>query len=180
MKFFFQALALVALSTSGAVADVEPAGEDQSILSQTFGESLGTIFTDTTFATDGQIVHAITIRSGVDVNGVGIDVTSKFGHRITQYHGGNIGTSKTLTLNSGERFQCLEAHWGTYHDHTRIMYIKITTTSGRVLEGGTRTAKIGKICAPNDFQLGGFIGYAGVELNEVGVVWTNNKITGPQ
>ncbi|KAG6623027.1 uncharacterized protein IUM83_12377 [Phytophthora cinnamomi] len=176
MKFFFQALAMVALLTSGAAADGS-SGDGQSegiILSQTFGERLGTEFTDVTFTTPREIVHSITIRSGVDVNGVGIDASPNRGPRVNTFHGGNIGTPKTLTLNSGERFNCLEAHWGTYHDHTRIMYIKITTTSGRVLEGGTRTAKTGKICAPTGFQLGGFIGYAGVELNEVGVVWTSN------
>ncbi|KAG6623140.1 uncharacterized protein IUM83_12369 [Phytophthora cinnamomi] len=171
MKFFFQAVAAAAmLLTSGT-----DAGWERYRLSEKFGEPHGTFFSDTNFAIAGQSVQSITIRTGERVNGVGIDVTSPDGKtRNNPFHGGNGGNPKTLTLKSGERFQCLEAHWGKYHGRTRIRYIKITTTSDRSIDGGTPTTQTGKVCAPDGFQLGGFEGSSGVELDQVGAVWTMN------
>ncbi|KAG6613084.1 uncharacterized protein IUM83_11904 [Phytophthora cinnamomi] len=168
MKFFFQAVAAaVMLLASGTDAELYR-------LSEKFGEPHGTSFSDAGFAIAGQTVRSVTIRTGERVNGVGIDVTRPDGERTNLFHGGSGGYPKTLALNSGERFLCLEAHSGKYHGRTRIRYIKITTTSGRSIDGGTPTTKIGKVCAPDGFQLGGFAGSSGVELDQVGAVWVMN------
>ncbi|KAG6611468.1 uncharacterized protein IUM83_15673 [Phytophthora cinnamomi] len=162
MKFFSQTVAAaVMLLASGSDAAWE-----RYRLSDKFGEPHGTFFTDSTFATAGQSVHSVTIRTGERVNGVGIDVTSPDGNKNNPFHGGNGGNPQTLTLNSGERFKCLEAHWGKYKSRTRIFYIKISTTSGRSIAGGTTTTKNGTVCAPDGFQLGGFAGSSGVELDQ--------------
>ncbi|KAG6623144.1 uncharacterized protein IUM83_12363 [Phytophthora cinnamomi] len=169
MKFFFQAVAAVGIllaSGTDAVWEIYR-------LSETFGEPHGTFFSDTSFAIAGQSVHSVTIRTGERVNGVGIDVTGPKGNN-NPFHGGNGGNPQTLTLNSGERFECLEAHWGKHEGRTRIFYIKISTTSGRSIGGGTPTTKTGTVCAPPGYQLGGFGGSSGVELDQVGAVWTMN------
>ncbi|KAG6619083.1 uncharacterized protein IUM83_19492 [Phytophthora cinnamomi] len=171
MKFFSQTVAAaVMLLASGTDAAWE-----RYRLSNKFGEPHGTFFSDTSFAIAGQSVHSVTIRTGERVNGVGIDVTNPDGKtRSNPFHGGNGGNPQTLTLNPGERFQCLEAHWGKYHDRTRIRYIKISTSTGRSIAGGTPTTQTGTVCAPDGFQLGGFEGSADVELDQVGAVWTMN------
>ncbi|KAG6580233.1 ABC transporter ABCA1 lipid exporter family [Phytophthora cinnamomi] len=170
MKFFFHiAAAAVMLLTSDT-----DASWGIYELSEKFGEPHGTYFSDTTFAIARQSVHSVTIRTGERVNGVGIDVTSPDGKRNNPFHGGNGGSPQTLTLNSGERFQCLEAHWGKYKGRTRIFYIKISTTGGRSIAGGTPTIRVRTVCAPAGFQLGGFSGSSGKELDQVGAVWTMN------
>ncbi|KAG6590773.1 uncharacterized protein IUM83_19560 [Phytophthora cinnamomi] len=171
MKFFFQvAVAVVMLLASGTDASSEIYR-----LSEKFGDPYGTYFSDMLgVATPGQSVHSVTIRTGRRVDGVGIDVTSLYGKRINSFHGGNGGNPQTLTLNSGERFQCLEAHWEQYRGKMRIFYIKISTTSGRSIAGGTPTTKTGTVCAPDGYQLGGFAGSSGKELDQVGAVWIVN------
>ncbi|KAG6594050.1 uncharacterized protein IUM83_19942 [Phytophthora cinnamomi] len=147
MKFFFQAVAAaVMLLASGTDAELYR-------LSEKFGEPHGTSFSDAGFAIAGQTTGR---------------------ERTNLFHGGSGGYPKTLGLNSGERFLCLEAHSGKYHGRTRIRYIKITTSSGRSIDGGTPTTKIGKVCAPDGFQLGGFAGSSGDELDQVGAVWVMN------
>ncbi|KAG6612981.1 uncharacterized protein IUM83_11912 [Phytophthora cinnamomi] len=109
MKFFFQAVAAaVMLLASGTDAELYR-------LSEKFGEPHGTSFSDAGFAIAGQTVRSVTIRTGERVNGVGIDVTRPDGERTNLFHGGSGGYPKTLGLNSGERFLCLEAHSGKYH-----------------------------------------------------------------
>ncbi|EGZ08987.1 hypothetical protein PHYSODRAFT_524035, partial [Phytophthora sojae] len=109
------------------------------------------------------------------VNGVEIDVTPPGGKRTSAYHGGNGGNPQTLTLKTGERIKCVEAHWGKYHGRTRIRFIKVTTTMDRWIQGGTSAPDAaGTDCAPDDYQLGGWHGSSGVELDQVGAVWTGN------
>ncbi|EGZ21232.1 hypothetical protein PHYSODRAFT_490875 [Phytophthora sojae] len=143
-------------------------------LGKQYGEPHGTFFTDEQLVIPGVHVHGATIRTGERVNGVGIDITPSGGQRTTTYHRGDGGKAQTLTLNSGERFKCVEAHC-KYHGRTRVRFINVTTTTGRWVAGGTPAPDAaGKDCAPDGFQLGGWYGSSGVELDQVGAVWTNN------
>ncbi|KAG6606611.1 uncharacterized protein IUM83_19040 [Phytophthora cinnamomi] len=171
MKLLSQVLAAVALmATSGTAEDYEA-----TKLSEKFGEPHGDLFSDEDIVGYGQTELSITIRTGERVNGVGMNGTNLWGTQFYLYHGGDGGDLKSLTPNPGERFQCLEAHWGAYHGRTRIRYIRVNTTTGRELEGGTPTTRTGTTCAPDGFQLGGFYGSSGVELDQIGAIWVNNK-----
>jgi hypothetical protein len=113
------------------------------------------------------------VQAGERVNGIGIDVTSPTGQKSTLFHGGHGGNPSTLLLGSGEYITGIEAHWGEKGDHTRIKYIKFTTSSGNVIQGGNPTKDIGTDTAPANYQLGGFVGTSGGEPDSVGAIWTS-------
>ncbi|EGZ21208.1 hypothetical protein PHYSODRAFT_313515 [Phytophthora sojae] len=48
-------------------------------------------------------------------------------------------------------------------------------TPNNTVSGGTRTTKIGKDTAPEGYQLGGFVGTCGTEVDSVGAIWTRIK-----
>ncbi|GMF49651.1 unnamed protein product [Phytophthora lilii] len=70
----------------------------------------------------------------------------------------------------------MEAHWGEKDDHTRIKYIKFTTSKGNTIEGGNPNKRMKGVAtagAPMGYQLGGFFGRSGGELDSVGASWTS-------
>ncbi|OWZ23979.1 hypothetical protein PHMEG_0001064 [Phytophthora megakarya] len=67
----------------------------------------------------------------------------------------------------------MEAHSGKHNDRTRIKYIKFVTNKGNIMEGGTKTDKIGSETAREGYQLSGFVGRSGDELDMVGAIWTS-------
>ncbi|GMF37252.1 unnamed protein product [Phytophthora lilii] len=89
------------------------------------------------------------------------------------------GSPNTLTLGDGEYITGMEAHYGEKDDHTRIKYIKFTTNKGNTVEGGNPDKKMKGAetdSAPMGYQLGGFFGRCGNELDSVGAIWTSNQM----
>ncbi|GMF55367.1 unnamed protein product [Phytophthora fragariaefolia] len=146
-------------------------------LSEIFGGPHGEKYSDLSLVKPGQIVKSITIRTGERVNGVGLQFADPQGVTTDLYHGVGGGDSNTLTLGDGEHVIGIEAHWGEYHSHTRVRYIKFTTNANNMIEGGTKTTKIGTDTASDGFQLGGFQGTFGKELDSVGAIWTRINAT---
>ncbi|EGZ21222.1 hypothetical protein PHYSODRAFT_491221 [Phytophthora sojae] len=166
MKFLLQALAMAALVATGA-AELP----DGVVLSQTYGGPHGNKYSDVDIVKPGQVVKSITIRTGQRVNGVGIQIEGQ----EPLYHGGRGGDSNTLTLGKDEHVTSMEAHWDEQHSHTRIFFINFTTNAYNSIAGGTPMtdpALIGKTTAGKGYQLGGFDGYAGKELDSVAALWT--------
>ncbi|KAF4039660.1 Jacalin-like lectin domain [Phytophthora infestans] len=158
MKFIFQALAAMAFMAGGA-AELQSGVQ----LGETFGGPHGDKYSDVSLVSPGQTVTSITIRSS--------------DRETTLYHGGDGGDKNTLTLGQNEHITGIEAHWGKYYRHTRIMYIKFTTDAGHTIYGGTPSDQIGKDDAPDGYQLGGLAGFCGNEIDSVGAVWTSIKPT---
>ncbi|OWZ19813.1 hypothetical protein PHMEG_0005868 [Phytophthora megakarya] len=171
MKFFYQILAAAAVvATSVTALDLGIA------LGETFGGPHGDKYSDLDLVDAGEEVHSITVRSADRVDQVSLDITDAAGQQSTLKHGGDGGDKDTYNLGEGEHITGIEVHWGKYYRKTRIMYIKFTTNTGGSIEGGTpqdNTDKIGKETAPEGFQLGGFTGFAGNELDSVGAIWTS-------
>ncbi|KAG1708949.1 hypothetical protein DVH05_022580 [Phytophthora capsici] len=163
-----QLFATTLLAATGAAAL-----ENGVLLSETFGGPHGTKYSDLDVTSPGQTVQAITIRSGERVNAVSLDITDPSGQKTNLYHGGGGGDQNTLTLGAGEYITGIEAHWGEKDSHTRIKYIQFTTSAGNSISGGRPTQDIGKDTAPAGFQLGGFVGTCGKELDSVGAIWTS-------
>ncbi|RLN56811.1 hypothetical protein BBJ29_005524 [Phytophthora kernoviae] len=115
-------------------------------------------------------VKSITIRSGSRVDAVSLAVSAPTA--MTFSHGGSGGTAKTLTLSSGEYITSVEAHWGKYNSHTRIFYLKFTTSLGNTLSGGTTTDNSATMYASDGFQLSAFHGRDGDEIDALGGIWT--------
>lgn len=115
-------------------------------------------------------MNSITLRSGSRVDAVSLTISAPTA--TTFSHGGTGGTAKTLTLSSGEYITSIEAHWGKYNSHTRIFYLKFTTSLGNTLSGGATTEDKATLYASDGYQLSGFHGRDGDAIDALGAVWT--------
>ncbi|POM58926.1 Hypothetical protein PHPALM_36357 [Phytophthora palmivora] len=138
-----------------------------------FGGPHGNEFTDLDMVKSGQKVVSVSIRSHERVDAVALDIVLPTGEKNTLYHGGNGGQMNTTALAEGEHIITMEAHWGKQKGHTRIKYIKFTTTKGNVIQGGRPTGSIGVDNADAGYQLGGFYGRSGDEVDKLGAIWTS-------
>ncbi|OWZ00549.1 hypothetical protein PHMEG_00028231 [Phytophthora megakarya] len=142
-----------------------------------FGGDHGDAFSDVTMVESGQKVLSINLRANERVDAVILTVVSptdevKGSTDLT--HGGHGGDLKTpLVLTEGEYITTMEAHSGKHKSRTRIKYIKFTTNKGNFIEGGTKTDEIGTDTAKEGYQLSGFVGRSGDELDMVGAIWTS-------
>ncbi|GMF38933.1 unnamed protein product [Phytophthora lilii] len=139
-------------------------------LSNAVGGPHGTHFTDVGLAAAGQTVSAVTIRAGDRVDGVTLVVSDPT--ESTLAHGGTGGTPNELALESGEYITTMEAHWGKKNDRTRIFYLKLGTNNGRSVGGGTQTHSSAIVTAPEGFQVSGFHGRSGENIDALGAVFT--------
>ncbi|KUF91720.1 hypothetical protein AM588_10004549 [Phytophthora nicotianae] len=145
--------------------------EDSVQLSESFGGPHGNEFSDKAGATSGQTVASLTIRAGERVDGVILDITAPVA--MTFNHGGGGGNPNTLTLGPGEYITSMEAHWGEKKGHTRIFYLRFETSAGNSVAGGSWTDNRATVKAPEGFQLGGFFGRDGDEIDLLGAIWTS-------
>ncbi|GMF22928.1 unnamed protein product [Phytophthora lilii] len=140
-------------------------------LSQTFGGPHGNEFSDQSAAVSGQTITSLTVRGAARIDGLTLEVSAPTKQTFT--HGGTGGDPYTLTLGPGEHITSMEAHWGQKGDHTRIFYLSFGTSAGKTVSAGTQTDEKGSVTAPEGYQLGGFFGRDGDEIDLLGVVWTS-------
>ncbi|KAG3098417.1 hypothetical protein PI125_g15337 [Phytophthora idaei] len=138
-------------------------------LSESFGGPHGTEFSDEASVVVGQTVGSITIRAGERVDGISLEVTGP--KAATFSHGGTGGSGNTLTFAAGERITSMEAHWGKKSGRTRIFYLSFGTSAGNSVSGGSMTEDKNSVTAPEGFQLGGFFGRDGDEIDSLGAIW---------
>ncbi|KAG3119636.1 hypothetical protein PI125_g1882 [Phytophthora idaei] len=144
--------------------------DDDILLSELFGGPHGTAFSDVNTLVLGQTAGGVTIRSGERVDAVTLHVTEPA--EVYMVHGGTGGTDKTLVLGTGEYINSIEAHWDKKHDHTRVFYLNLGTNLGNSITGGTETDNKGSATAPDGYQLSGFFGRSGDEIDQIGTTWT--------
>ncbi|KUL28942.1 endonuclease [Actinoplanes awajinensis subsp. mycoplanecinus] len=128
--------------------------------SEQFGGPHGDYFNDVERAAAATTVG---LRAGSRVDAVSLGALS---------HGGTGGTATALTLGSGEYVTGLYLCRGVYNSRTRIFYARFTTSLGRTLAGGSTTSDCVTRTAPAGWQIAGFHGRAGAELDKVGVIYT--------
>ncbi|RLN57165.1 hypothetical protein BBJ29_009894 [Phytophthora kernoviae] len=133
------------------------------------------VFTDEASTSPGQIVNTITIRAGERVDGLAMQITTAAGGTMTFTHGGMGGDENSLTLGEGEYITSMEAHWAEKNSHTRIFYLSFGTSAGNTVSGGGQTENVGKVTAPEGYQLSGFHGQDGNEIDLLGAIWTSIK-----
>ncbi|OWY98082.1 hypothetical protein PHMEG_00031245 [Phytophthora megakarya] len=139
-----------------------------------FGGNYGHPFSDEKMVKSGQKVLSINLRAGERVDAVMLNIVKPTGGEGPLIHGGIGGDlKKPLALAEGEYIISMEAHNGEHKGHTRIKYIKFTTNKGNFIEGGTKTDEIGLDTAKEGYQLSGFVGRSGDELDLVGAIWTS-------
>lgn len=87
-------------------------------------------------------------------------------------HGGTGGALSSLSLGSGEYVTSAQLCQGQKNGHTRIFSAKFTTNLGRSLSGGTTTSDCVTRTVPSGWQIAGFHGRAGDEIDKLGFVYT--------
>ncbi|MEU2779605.1 jacalin-like lectin [Streptomyces sp. NPDC007162] len=137
-------------------------------LSDQFGGPHGDYYQDIDKVAAGARATTISLRSGSRVDQVGITLSD--GTALT--HGGTGGTASSLTLGSNEYVTTANLCEGKYNNTTRIFYAKFTTNLGRTLAGGATTSDCVTRTAPSGWQIAGFHGRSGDELDKVGFIYT--------
>ncbi|GMF18139.1 unnamed protein product [Phytophthora lilii] len=135
-------------------------------LSNTFGGPHDTRFTDIALAAAGQTVALSLCMSE------SVAMVWSFKSTLLQRQQGSGGTYETLNLAAGEYITSMEVHWGKKSGHTRVFYLNFVTSAGISVSGGTMTDDKATVQAPEGFQLSGFHGRSGDEINALGAIFT--------
>ncbi|HNW49684.1 MAG TPA: jacalin-like lectin [Prolixibacteraceae bacterium] len=136
-------------------------------MSDQFGGPHGTSFNDVNNIPSSPTVTNIGIRSGSRVDQVNLTLSNG----TTFTHGGTGGTAYSLALNSGEYIKSVKMCSGQKSGHTRVFYIKFTTSSGRTLSGGSTTSSTVTYTAPTGWKIVGFHGRSDTEMDKIGVIY---------
>ena len=137
-------------------------------LSEQYGGPHGDYFTDVATVPAAARARTFSLRSGSRVDQVGVTLAN--GTTLT--HGGTGGTAASLTLGTGEYVTTATLCQGKYSNTTRIFSARFTTNLGRVLAGGSTTGDCVTRTAPDGWQIAGFHGRTGDEVDKLGFVYT--------
>ncbi|KAF4142197.1 Jacalin-like lectin domain [Phytophthora infestans] len=170
---------------SGVAQVAPPAGteapgmsvKDSIVLSESFGGPHGRDFSDKNYVNSGQTVSQVSIYAGKRLDGISLDISAPKTQTFT--HGGTGGDRKVLKLGDKEYITSMEVHWGKKDDHTRIFYVNFVTSAGNSLSGGSMTDDKSTVTAPKGFQLAGFFGKDGKEIDTLGAVWASIDLVTP-
>ncbi|KAJ1569475.1 hypothetical protein HK405_004173, partial [Cladochytrium tenue] len=110
--------------------------------------------------------HVLSFRGGSRLDSVGITLNS--GQTFT--HGGTGGTLVSMTLAYNEYWTAATLCQGQYNSHTRNFYISATTSAGRTLTAGASTSDCYTYTAPSGFQIVGYYGQDGDEMDQLGFI----------
>jgi hypothetical protein len=109
----------------------------------------------------------LSFRGGSRLDSVGLTLTS--GTTLT--HGGTGGTAASLTLGSSEYWVTAKLCQGQKSGQTRNFYILATTSLGRTLAAGTSTSDCATFSAPSGWQIVGFMGQDGDEMDQLAFIY---------
>ncbi|MEU1317182.1 jacalin-like lectin [Streptomyces tibetensis] len=137
-------------------------------LSDQFGGPHGDYYNDIDAVPAGARPVSLSLRGGTRVDGVGLTL----GDGKVVSHGGTGGTVSTLNLGSGEFLSSAQLCRGEKDGRTRIFSATFTTNLGRSLSGGTTTSDCVTRTAPAGWQIAGFHGRAGAEIDKLGFIYT--------
>jgi len=144
-------------------------------LSDQWGGPHGVNFNDLALLSSNPVVGTLSIRTGARVDQVGVTLTN--GYVLS--HGGTGGTLRTLALGSSEYLRSLQVCSGSYNGQTRIFSVRFTTSTNRVLSGGTTTSTCTTYTAPTNWQIVGFHGRSGANVDKLGVIYAPRQSGSP-
>jgi len=136
--------------------------------SEQFGGPHGDYFNDINSVPSGARATVISLRAGSRVDRLGVTLSNG----TSLGHGGTGGTAASLTLGSTEYVTTAYLCRAEYSGHTRIFYAKFTTNLGRTLAGGSTTSDCTTRTAPAGWQIAGFHGRSGDEVDKIGFIYT--------
>ncbi|OQR59458.1 endonuclease [Streptomyces maremycinicus] len=132
-----------------------------------FGGPHGTAFNDADDLPAAPSPRTLTLRGGARLDALALALDG--GTTLT--HGGTGGTAASLTLATGEHLTSLKLTQGQRDGRTRIFSAAFTTDKGRALSSGTATTDATTFTAPSGWQIVGFTGRAGDEVDKLGVLY---------
>uniref|UniRef100_M4B434 Jacalin-type lectin domain-containing protein n=1 Tax=Hyaloperonospora arabidopsidis (strain Emoy2) TaxID=559515 RepID=M4B434_HYAAE len=154
------------------------ASDEPVQLSESFGGlQNGTEFSDQATVVAGQTIGSITIRANKRVDSVSLEVLSP--SVVTFIHGGCGGMDHVLKLGEREQITSMEVHWGEKNGGKRIFYLSFGTSAGNTISAGSKTPDMQTVTAPEGFQLGGFFGRCGDEIDMLGAIWSRISADAP-
>ncbi|MFI8089781.1 jacalin-like lectin [Streptomyces sp. NPDC086080] len=137
-------------------------------LSDQFGGPHGTYFNDIDSVPASARATTLTLRAGSRVDRMGITLSNG----TTLSHGGSGGTASSLTLGTTEYLTTAYLCQAEKDGHTRIFHTRFTTNLGRTLAGGSPTSDCVTRTAPPGWQITGFHGRSGDEIDKIGFIYT--------
>lgn len=161
-------------STGGNLSDHFPHTVDFSYTlnsslkaSDFIGGPHGTAFNDADDLPTAVSPRTLTLRGSSRLDAVSL--THDGGTTLS--HGGTGGTATSLTLASGEHLIAVKLTQGQKDGRTRIFSAAFTTDRGRTLSSGTATSDSKTFTAPSGWQIVGFTGRSGDEIDKLGVLY---------
>ncbi|MEU7325897.1 jacalin-like lectin [Streptomyces griseoviridis] len=132
-----------------------------------FGGPHGAAFNDAATLPATASPRTLTLRGGARLDAVALVHDGG----ATPLHGGTGGTATSLTLATGEHLTSVKLTQGQKDSRTRIFSAAFTTDRGRTLSAGTATSDTRTFTAPAGWQIAGFTGRAGDEVDKLGVLY---------
>ncbi|MFJ2257023.1 jacalin-like lectin [Streptomyces sp. NPDC087844] len=132
-----------------------------------FGGPHGTAFNDADDLPATPSPRTLTLRGGSRLDAVSLTLDG--GTSLT--HGGTSGTAASLTLAAGEHLTSVKLTQGQKDGRTRIFSAAFTTDKSRTMSAGSATADAVTYTAPTGWQIAGFSGRAGTEIDKLGVLY---------
>lgn len=132
-----------------------------------FGGAGGTWFSDSPSLPASPKASSITFSGANRLDSVSVTLTSG----ATFKHGGTGGTAATLALATGEYWTSAKLCEGVYNSTTRNFYIQATTSAGKTLAVGTSTSDCTTFTAPTGWQIVGFTGQSGDEVDQLAFLY---------
>lgn len=100
-----------------------------------------------------------------------MDAANELSSKQVLAHGGTGGSLYSLTLTSAEYWTKATLCQGQKDGRTRIFYVLATTSSGRTVSTGKTTSECITYEAPSGFQIVGFSGGSGTEVDQLGFIY---------
>ncbi|MCX4884452.1 jacalin-like lectin [Streptomyces sp. NBC_00847] len=132
-----------------------------------FGGPHGTAFNDADDLPATVAPRTLTLRGDARLDS--LSLTHDGGTALT--HGGTGGTATSLTLASDEHLTSVKLTDGQKDGRTRIFSAAFATDKGRTLSSGTATSDTTTFTAPSGWQIVGFTGRGGDEIDKLGVLY---------
>ncbi|MFD6288982.1 jacalin-like lectin [Streptomyces sp. NPDC060205] len=132
-----------------------------------FGGPHGTAFSDADDLPGAASPRTLTLRGGSRLDSVSLALDG--GTSLT--HGGSGGTAASLTLAAGEHLTSVKLTQGQKDGRTRIFSAAFTTDKSRTVSAGSATSDSVTYAAPAGWQIIGFTGRSGTEIDKLGVLY---------
>ncbi|PVI08711.1 hypothetical protein DM02DRAFT_608066 [Periconia macrospinosa] len=169
-NMFLQADGNILSDHDPVLVDFEWSKNLQWSIGESFGGVDGTWFNDldALSAVGAPSVASLTLRGSERLDAISATLSSG----TVLSHGGSGGTAATLTLDAGETLKSAVLCRGNRNGKARIFSATITTSKSRTLTAGKATSDCATITAPQGYNMVGFYGHDGDEIDKLGFIYS--------